>query len=134
MSTAEAPATPTLDVVALGNALVDVLAHAPDAFLAEHDLVKGSMALTDAATATRLYAAMGPGVEVSGGSAANTMVGIASFALQPDGWVVLHAGRALKGIDGNEFATLVAGVGRFGRFPLAIQVFEDGVGGLAASA
>ena len=79
MSTAEAPATPTLDVVALGNALVDVLAHAPDAFLAEHDLVKGSMALTDAATATRLYAAMGPGVEVSGGSAANTMVGVASF-------------------------------------------------------
>ena len=41
------------------------------------------------------------------------MGGMASFALQPDGWVVLHAGRALKGIDGNEFATLVAGVGRF---------------------
>lgn len=41
------------------------------------------------------------------------MGGMASFALQPDGWVVLHAGRALKGIDGSEFATLVAGVGRF---------------------
>ena len=41
------------------------------------------------------------------------MGGIASFAIQPDGWVVLHAGRALKGIDGQEFATLVAGVGRF---------------------
>lgn len=41
------------------------------------------------------------------------MGGIASFALQPDGWVVLHAGRALKGIDGQEFAALVAGVGRF---------------------
>jgi len=41
------------------------------------------------------------------------MGGIASFALQGDGWVVLHAGRALKGIDGQEFATLVAGVGRF---------------------
>ena len=41
------------------------------------------------------------------------MGGIAAFALQPDGWVVLHAGRALKGIDGSEFATLVAGVGRF---------------------
>ena len=39
--------------------------------------------------------------------------GMAAFALQPDGWVVLHAGRALKGIDGHEFATLVAGVGRF---------------------
>ena len=41
------------------------------------------------------------------------MGGMASFALQPDGWVVRHAGRALKGIDGQEFATLVAGVGRF---------------------
>ncbi len=41
------------------------------------------------------------------------MGGIASFALQGDGWVVLHAGRALKGIDGHEFATMVAGVGRF---------------------
>jgi hypothetical protein len=41
------------------------------------------------------------------------MGGMASFALQPDGWVVLHAGRALKGIDGHEFATMVAAVGRF---------------------
>jgi hypothetical protein len=41
------------------------------------------------------------------------MGGIASFALQPDGWIVLHAGRALKGIDAQEFATLIAGVGRF---------------------
>jgi Tir chaperone family protein CesT len=41
------------------------------------------------------------------------MGGIASFALQSDGWVVLHAGRPLKGMDGQEFATLVAGVGRY---------------------
>jgi hypothetical protein len=41
------------------------------------------------------------------------MGGIASFAIQPDGWVVLHSGRALKGIDGQEFATMVAGVGKF---------------------
>jgi hypothetical protein len=41
------------------------------------------------------------------------MGGMASFAIQGDGWVVLHAGRALKGIDGHEFATMVAGVGRF---------------------
>ena len=41
------------------------------------------------------------------------MGGMASFALQPDGWVVLHAGRALKGIDGQELATMIAGVGRF---------------------
>jgi sugar/nucleoside kinase (ribokinase family) len=72
-------ATPTLDVVGLGNALVDVLSHEDDRFLAEHDLVKGAMALVDADQAARLYAAMGPGTEISGGSAANTMVGIASF-------------------------------------------------------
>jgi hypothetical protein len=41
------------------------------------------------------------------------MGGMAAFALQPDGWVVLHAGRALKGIDAHEFAVLVSGVGRF---------------------
>jgi hypothetical protein len=41
------------------------------------------------------------------------MGGMASFAIQPDGWVILHAGRALKGIDANEFASMVAGVGRF---------------------
>ena len=41
------------------------------------------------------------------------MGGMAAFAIQPDGWVVLHAGRSLKGIDSNEFATLVSGVGRF---------------------
>lgn len=56
------------------------------------------------------------------------MGGMASFALQPDGWVVLHAGRALKGIDGNEFATLVAGVGRFAdQFddPLIAEFYAD---------
>lgn len=41
------------------------------------------------------------------------MGGMASFAIQPDGWVILHAGRALKGMDAQEFATMVAGVGRF---------------------
>ncbi len=41
------------------------------------------------------------------------MGGMASFAIQPDGWVILHAGRALKGMDPQEFATMVAGVGRF---------------------
>ena len=41
------------------------------------------------------------------------MGGMASFAIQPDGWVILHSGRALKGIDAHEFANLVAGVGRF---------------------
>jgi sugar/nucleoside kinase (ribokinase family) len=72
-------ATFKLDVVGLGNALVDVLSHESDDFLVEHGLVKSSMALIDAEQADRLYSAMGPGTEISGGSVANTMVGIASF-------------------------------------------------------
>ena len=41
------------------------------------------------------------------------MGGMAAFAIQPDGWIVLHSGRALKGLDGDELATMVAGVGKF---------------------
>jgi sugar/nucleoside kinase (ribokinase family) len=70
---------PTTDVVAIGNALVDVLANADDALLAEHGMVKGSMDLIDTDRAETVYAAMGPGIEISGGSAANTVVGIASL-------------------------------------------------------
>ena len=68
-----------LDVVGIGNALVDVLSHETDAFLATHALVKGTMHLIDEARAHDLYEAMGPAVEISGGSAANTIVGVASF-------------------------------------------------------
>jgi sugar/nucleoside kinase (ribokinase family) len=68
-----------LDVVGIGNALVDVLSQEGDAFLAAQGLTKGAMQLVDEARARELYAAMGPAVEVSGGSAANTMVGVASF-------------------------------------------------------
>ncbi len=68
-----------IDVVGIGNALVDVLSHAGDEFLERHGLVKGSMHLVDEARARELYGAMGPGIEVSGGSAANTIVGVASF-------------------------------------------------------
>ena len=68
-----------LDVIGIGNALVDVLSHAGDAFLAREGLVKGTMHLVDEARARQLYAAMGPAIEVSGGSAANTIVGVASF-------------------------------------------------------
>jgi sugar/nucleoside kinase (ribokinase family) len=67
------------DVLGIGNAIVDVISRADDGFLARHELVKGSMALIDEARAEALYAAMGPGVEVSGGSCGNTMAGVASF-------------------------------------------------------
>lgn len=72
-------AADTLDVVGIGNAIVDVIAQADDAFLARQGLVKGSMQLVDAARAEALYGLMGPGIEVSGGSAGNTMAGIASL-------------------------------------------------------
>ena len=68
-----------LDVVGIGNAIVDVLAHAEEGFLAQHGLNKGTMTLIDAERATALYGAMGPGIEVSGGSAANTIAGLASL-------------------------------------------------------
>jgi sugar/nucleoside kinase (ribokinase family) len=70
---------PSLDVVGIGNAIVDVLSQADEAFLATHGLAKGSMTLIDGNRAKGLYAAMGPGIEVSGGSAANTMAGLASL-------------------------------------------------------
>ncbi len=68
-----------LDVVGIGNALVDVLTHEPDEFVEEQNLVKGSMTLIDEDRAHELYDAMAPATEVSGGSAANTVIGVASF-------------------------------------------------------
>lgn len=68
-----------LDVMALGNAIVDVIAKVDDAFLGSRDLPKGGMTLINADQATAIYDAMGPAREASGGSAANTAAGIASF-------------------------------------------------------
>jgi sugar/nucleoside kinase (ribokinase family) len=67
------------DVVGIGNAIVDVIARCDDGFLARHGCIKGSMQLVDADAVSRLYGDMGPAVEISGGSVANTMVGVASF-------------------------------------------------------
>jgi fructokinase len=64
--------TTALDILGIGNAIVDVLARADDAFIQAQGMAKGSMTLIDAAAAERIYAAMGPGVESSGGSAGNT--------------------------------------------------------------
>ena len=68
-----------LDVLAIGDAVVDVIAVAEDSFLEEEGLVKGSMQVLDAAGATRLYARMSQARETSGGSAANTMAGVAAL-------------------------------------------------------
>ena len=67
------------DVVAIGNAIVDVVASAEEAFLAAEGVSKGTMTLIDAARSEALYARMGPGLEMSGGSAANSMVGLAGL-------------------------------------------------------
>jgi sugar/nucleoside kinase (ribokinase family) len=67
------------DVVGIGNAIVDIMGRCDDAFLAKHGAPKGHMRLIDDATISALYGAMGPGIEISGGSAANTLVGISSF-------------------------------------------------------
>lgn len=67
------------DVVGIGNAIVDVITHAGDDFLEAHGLAKGAMTLIDGDRAVELYDAMGAGSESSGGSAANTVAGIASF-------------------------------------------------------
>src|SRR5688500_18367185 len=70
---------PRLDVLAIGNAIVDVIADADDAFLDAEGLTKGSMRLIDADEATRLYERMGAGREASGGSGANTAAGVAAL-------------------------------------------------------
>lgn len=67
------------DVVGIGNALVDVIAHADDEFLQTCNLVKGAMTLIEIERAVELYGALSGAVEMSGGSAANTMTGVASF-------------------------------------------------------
>jgi sugar/nucleoside kinase (ribokinase family) len=67
------------DVVAIGNAIVDIIGRCDDEFLKRHDAPKGHMRLVDAATVDKLYSEMGPAIEISGGSAANTMVGLSSF-------------------------------------------------------
>ncbi len=113
-----APVTDTsLDVLAIGDAVVDVIATADDAFLTEEGLTKGSMRLIDAAEAKRLYARMGQARETSGGSAANTMAGLAALggragfigqvAKDQLGDIFAHDIRAL----GVEYRTPPSGVG-----------------------
>ncbi|HEX5365965.1 MAG TPA: adenosine kinase [Acidimicrobiales bacterium] len=103
----------TLDVVGIGNALVDVLSHEAEEFIATHGLVKNAMTLVDTERAEELYAAMGPGLEVSGGSAANTVAGVASF-----GGAAAYLGRVFDDQLGSVFAHDLRAQGvRFGARP-----------------
>lgn len=70
---------PSLDVIAVGDAMVDVISTCDDSFLDEHHLPRGGMQLLEPEAADRLYAAMSPGREISGGSAANSMAGVAAL-------------------------------------------------------
>ena len=67
------------DVLGIGNAIFDVLVQTDEGFLAAHGMTKGGMSLIDEARAAAIYRDMGPAVEMSGGSAANTIVGIANL-------------------------------------------------------
>ena len=67
------------DVLGIGNAIVDIIAHTDEAFLISQNVQKGAMILVDEPRAEALYQAMGPAVIVSGGCAANTVAGLASF-------------------------------------------------------
>ncbi len=87
------------DVIGIGNAIVDVIAKTEDAFLEANGIAKGAMTLIDADAATALYGKMGPGVEVSGGSAANTIAGIASL-----GGRVAYIGKVRKDQLGDVFS------------------------------
>ena len=71
--------TELFDVAAIGNAIVDVIAPADEDFISAEGLARGAMTLVDQARGSELYARMAPGVETSGGSAANTVAGLASL-------------------------------------------------------
>ena len=101
-----ATTAPSIDVVAIGNAIVDIIGRCDDAFLARHKLAKGSMQLADWDAVARLYQDMGPGIEISGGSAANTMVGVASF-----GGKAAFVGKVADDDFGRIFAHDIAAAG-----------------------
>jgi sugar/nucleoside kinase (ribokinase family) len=102
------------DVAGIGNAIVDVISHADDSFLLEQGIPKGSMRLIDAAQAEALYGRMGSGRETSGGSAANTLAGLASL-----GGRGVFIGKVADDQLGNVFAHDIRAVGvRFETAPL----------------
>jgi len=104
-----------LDIVAIGDAIVDVIATCEDSFLDAHKLVKGSMQLLTPDQADNLYSAMGPAREISGGSAANSMAGVAALGLDA-GFIGQVADDQLGDIFAHDMTSL--GV-RFETPPLA---------------
>jgi sugar/nucleoside kinase (ribokinase family) len=106
----------TYDVVGIGNAIVDVIAHVDDTFIGRHDLAKGAMTLVDEARATQLYDVMPPAIETSGGSAANTMAGVASFGSR-----VAYIGKVRQDLLGGVFRHDIGAIGVDYGVPLALE-------------
>ena len=106
--------THAFDVVGIGNAIVDVIAAADDAFLARHGMAKGSMMLIDEPRAEAIYTDMGPAVESSGGSAANTIAGIASL-----GGRTAYIGKVRDDLLGRAFRHDITAAGAAFRTPPA---------------
>ena len=106
----------TYDVIGVGNAIVDVLSPTEDGFLTQHGLDKGMMTLIDSDQAAALYDAMGPGIEVSGGSAANTLAGIASL-----GGNGAYLGKVRNDTLGGVFSHDIKAIGVDYRTPPAID-------------
>jgi sugar/nucleoside kinase (ribokinase family) len=106
----------TYDVVGIGNAIVDVIAHVDDPFIGHHGLAKGAMTLIDEARATALYDVMPPAIETSGGSAANTMAGLASF-----GGRVAYVGKVRDDLLGGVFRHDIGAIGVHYAVPPAPQ-------------
>ncbi|MDP1630107.1 MAG: adenosine kinase [Caulobacter sp.] len=94
------------DVAAIGNAIVDVIAPCDDAFLTAEGLVKNSMQLIDETQAEQLYGRMAPGMETSGGSAGNTVAGVASF-----GGRAAYMGKVARDQLGDVFAHDMRAIG-----------------------
>lgn len=107
--------TAAYDVTGIGNAIVDVIAHADDAFLKAEGVEKGAMTLIDTDRATALYQKMGPGVESSGGSAGNTIAGLAQL-----GGKAAYIGKVADDLLGTVFAHDIRASGvHFATAPLA---------------
>jgi sugar/nucleoside kinase (ribokinase family) len=96
----------TIDVAGIGNAIVDVIAHADESFLAAEGFAKGAMTLIDDARADALYGKMAPGIESSGGSAGNTMAGIASL-----GGTGAYIGKVRDDLLGDVFRHDITAIG-----------------------
>jgi sugar/nucleoside kinase (ribokinase family) len=107
-------ATTRFDVLGIGNAIVDIIGRAREDFLLRHGMQKGAMVLIDEPRARSIYAAMGPAIEISGGSAANTIVGVASF-----GACAAFIGKVRDDELGRAFAHDIRAVGVSFETPLA---------------